>query len=157
MRNLGATDYVYSIISNVTTDTFDITNAVNSGATSGTAGAYIPAIKVSSVTQTGGDISAVTFAAPSAGNTQLNKINQYSSAQANTITITVPTSLSNGAGGFTSKSNINPIVATVIVVGDSGVSATITPNFQYTMGSNFNQFLVGSEWGGENVILALAF
>ena len=157
MRNLGATDYVYSIISNVTLDTFDITNAVNSGATTGTAGAYIPAIKVSSVTQTGGNLTAATFTAPAVGNTQINKINQYTSNQQDTLVWTVPASLSNGASGFGTKKSINPFNAQGITVNGTGTNGNLTPTFTYNLGTNINQISIVAGWFEDEVILSVSF
>ena len=93
IRNMSE-DYSYLEIQSVTTNTFTLTVA-NSGGTSGTEGAYIPAFDVTSLTDT-----ALTFASPSAGNVQMISctifIDQMEDAS---ITVTVPSNaITNGAG-----------------------------------------------------------
>jgi len=150
-------DYVYVSITSTGANTFTCTVA-DSGATSGTAGAYIPAVKVSSVTQTSGQIDAVTFAAPSAGNIQINKVNQYSSAQVDPWVWTVPASLSNGAGGFTTKKNINPIAVQLIIVDGTAFSSTDTAVVTYNLSTNINQItMTGNGLAGNNLICSAAF
>ena len=150
-------DYVYVSVTVTDANTFTCTVA-DSGTTSGTAGAYIPAVKVSSVTQTSGAIDAVVFAAPSAGNIQINKVNQYSSNQLDPWVWTVPTSLSNGAGGFTTKKNINPIAVQLIIVDGTAFSSIDTATITYNLSTNINQItLQGNALSGNNLICSAIF
>ena len=94
IRNMSE-DYSYLEIQSVTTNTFTLTVA-DSGDTSGTEGAYIPAFDVSSLTDT-----ALTLAAPTVGNVQLISLTHFIDNMEDTsVTLTLPSNaLSNGAGG----------------------------------------------------------
>jgi len=133
VRNMGDTDYVYGAISNVSTNAFDITNAVNSGDTSGTEGAYIPAYAVTSVTDSSGDLSAVVLDGPNTGNPILHTILTYAQcADGQTespVTFTVPTGTGGGAGGYTSKETTQPPLVSVMSMDGTGTSS-------YTIGSD---------------------
>jgi hypothetical protein len=99
VRNMGATDYLYCEISNVSSNAFDITDAVNSGDVSGAAGAYIPAFSVPTLGK-----AAVTVEAPATGNCQLISLGVFIDiSDLTTMTITVPANaISNGAGSNSS-------------------------------------------------------
>ena len=99
VRNMGATDYLYCEISNVSSNAFDITDAVNSGDVSGAAGAYIPAFSVPTLGTT-----EVTVEAPATGNCQLISLGVYIDYSSLTVLkITVPANaISNGAGSNSS-------------------------------------------------------
>jgi len=137
VRNMGDTDYVYSTISNVSTNSFDITNAVNSGDTSGTAGVYIPAFDVTAVSET-----ALTIEAPSAGNCQLLSIQVFiNSSDTGTITVTLPSNaLENGAGKNSALDNRNPPQAFFYNVGGSQSSAINAGGVSFSMSGNHNVY-----------------
>jgi len=87
-------DYSYLEIQSVTTNTFTLTVA-NSGGTSGTEGAYIPAFDVSTMSNT-----ALTIEAPAAGNCQLISVMGFlDTMEDSSITVTLPSNaISNGGG-----------------------------------------------------------
>ena len=134
VRNMGATDYVYGVISNVSTNAFDITNAVNSGDSSGTAGAYIPAAKVSSI-----DDDTATIAAPSAGSIQISSIKISPSVNkiATSYDLTLPQGITNGAGG--NSTYINQVAPWVYVYDNSGdYLGSTTPTISGVSDTSFN-------------------
>ena len=135
VRNMGATDYVYSSISNVSTNSFDITNAVNSGDTSGTDGVYIPAFDVSALSET-----ALTLEAPSAGNVQLISLQVFiNSSETGTITVTVPSNaLENGAGKNNSLATRNVPQSEFYNVGGSTSSKIGSGGVSFNTSSNHN-------------------
>ena len=101
VRNMGATDYLYCEISNVSSNAFDITDAVNSGDVSGAAGAYIPAFSVPTlygVVSSG--VNEITVEAPATGNCQLISMGIYIDfSDVAKILLNLPTNaISNGAG-----------------------------------------------------------
>lgn len=134
-------DYSYLEVSNVSANAFDVTVA-NSGGTSGTDGAYIPAIKASTVTGTT-SLSAVVLAAPSVGNIRINNYQQFTSEQAENMTLTIPSSLSNG-NGFSDKQEIMPPAIRGAQVAGSGTSGGMSPALQFNVGSNINRLEISS-------------
>ena len=135
VRNMGDTDYVYGSISNVTTNAFDITNAVNSGDTSGTAGVYIPAFDVSALNET-----TLTIEAPSSGNCQLLSIQVFiNSSDTGTITVTLPSNaLENGAGENNSLDTRNVPQSEFYNVGGSQSSKIGSGGVSYSTSGNHN-------------------
>ena len=137
IRNCGDTDYVYSPITFISNDEFDITNAVNSGDSTGTAGAYIPAVKSTSVST-----AASTIVSPNSGNVQVNsiKINTGGTIGGSIYTLTMPQSISNGAGGNNSlvTSNMPVVQAYRLDTGQMDTSVYVVANTS----NNFNQFPV---------------
>ena len=150
IRNMN-TDYTYlEIATTPTTDTFTCTVA-NSGGTSGSDGAYIPAAKVSSVTQAG-----CTVAAPATGEIQIISIKVVPGTKtSNTYTLTMPTSLTNGAGANSSLINQNPPIFQAYKLNDGanigGGSITVNTT------SNFNQFQAGGLNTLINLLLKFTF
>ena len=138
LRNMNV-DYVYVSITSTGTDTFTCTVA-DSGATSGTAGAYIPAVGLTSITE-----AAATVTTPSAGNVQVNSISVTTSdAQTSGIyVLTMPSSISNGGGANTSISNQNPPLVGVWDLSTGGYIGAAS-NVAINTSSNFNIFTVGS-------------
>ena len=132
----GADNYLYVAISNVSTNQFDYTSAT-SGTANGTDGAYIPAVKSTSV-----GTSASTIESPNAGNVQVNsiKINTGNVIGGSVYTLTMPQSITNGAGENNSlvTSNI-PVVQAYRL--DSGQMDTSVYDVANTS-NNFNQFPV---------------
>ncbi len=151
VRNMGDTDYVYGAISGVTTNTFQITNAVGSGAVSGTTGAYIPAAGV-----TGASTSAATITAPSAGNIQIQSIKIVTGTKtSSTFALTMPASINNGAGANSSLLNMNPpiVAAHRLDTGGYNGNARITLN----TASNFNVFNVNNLTNLRNNLIRFTF
>jgi len=142
VRNMGDTDYVYGVISSVTTDSFQITNAVSSGDTSGTAGAYIPAADATSVTD-----SAATIGSPTVGDIQIISIKVHFGAAkfGTTFDLTMPTSLTNGAGGNTSTATMNPPIVGVWDLSTGAFNASGLVSVWGGTGSagSYNVFQVG--------------
>jgi hypothetical protein len=151
IRNMSE-DYSYLAVSNVSTNAFDVTVA-DSGGTSGTAGAYIPAVEAT-VTQTSGDVTAIVLTAPTVGNIRVNAIQLYANEQASNMTIDVPSSLSNG-NGFSDKQQIIPVVGAAIGVGGTGTSTGLTAAFQYNLGTNINRINVSGIDNGTPIILSV--
>ena len=97
-------DYSYLAIQTVpNVNSFTLTVA-DSGDTSGTEGAYIPAFDISALTDT-----ALTIEAPAAGNAQLLGISHFIDNMEDTsITVTTPSNaIDNGAGKNNSISTRN--------------------------------------------------
>ncbi len=142
VRNMGDTDYVYGAISSVTTDSFQITNAVSSGDTSGTAGAYIPAADATSVTDDG-----ATIGSPTVGDIQIISIKVHFNTlkSGNTFDLTMPTSLTNGAGGNTSNATMNPPIVGVWNLSTGAFNASGLVSIWGGTGSagSYNVFQVG--------------
>ena len=151
VRNMGDTDYVYGAISGVTTNTFQITNAVGSGAVSGTTGAYIPAAGV-----TGASTSAATITAPSAGNIQIQSIKIITGTKtSSTFALTMPTSINNGAGANSSLLNMNPPIVAAHRLDSGGFN----PNARITLNTstNFNVFTVNNLTNLKNNLIRFTF
>ncbi len=128
--------YLYASVTASDSDTLTVTVS-DTGGTSGSAGAYVPAFKASSYTQNG-----VTITSPGTGNCQINSIQVTTPTKTNSnFTYTLPTSISNGAGGNSSLYYQNPPIIQVWALsnGAQNTSAVITLNTS----SNFNQFQVG--------------
>ena len=129
------TDYTYLTVTATDANTLTCTVA-NSGGTSGSAGAYIPAFKASSFTEAG-----VTIASPNAGNCQINSINIVTGSKStSTFLLILPASISNGAGANSSLVNQNPPISQAFKLSDGAqnTSAVVTLNTS----SNFNRFSI---------------
>ena len=142
VRNMGDTDYVYGVISSVSTDSFQITNAISSGDTSGTSGAYIPAADATSVTDSG-----ATIGSPTVGDIQIISIKVHFGASkfGTTFDLTMPTNLTNGAGGNTSTATMNPPIVGVWDLSSGGFNASGLVSVWGGTGSagSYNVFQVG--------------
>jgi hypothetical protein len=131
-----STAYAYVSVTATDSDTLTCTVA-DSGGTSGDAGAYIPAFEVTSFDQ---DI--ITIASPSTGNCQVNSVQITTPTKTNsTLTVTMPTSISNGAGGNSSLYNqIPPVIqGWRLNNGTQNTSIAITLNTS----TDYNQFDIG--------------
>ena len=154
IRNMSE-DYSYLALQTVAdVNTFTLTVA-NSGGTSGTEGAYIPAFDISSLTDT-----ALTLEAPSAGNVQLMSLTHFLDTMSDTsVTVTVPSNaLTNGAGGNNSlATRVPPQVrahdlsaGTASQIGNTVVQFSTTANHNvYTVTGGLDTF--------DNVIYTLQF
>ena len=127
---------MYVSVTATDANTLTITVA-DSGDTSGAAGAYIPAAEVTAVTDDG-----CTLSSPSAGDIQIISIKVVTGTKSGTTyDITMPTSLTNGAGANSSLINQNPPIVQnyKLDTGALNAGANITVNTS----SNFNVFQVG--------------
>jgi len=145
IRNMSE-DYSYLEIQTVpNVNSFTLTVA-NSGGTSGTEGAYIPAFDVSSLTNT-----ALTIVSPSAGNAQLISMVVFlDQMEDSSITVTVPSnSITNGAGKNNSLNSRVPASfdfydvsgATSSKVGSATLSFSTTTNHNvYSLSGGLDVF-----------------
>ena len=102
IRNMSE-DYSYVAVSNAATNTFDVTVA-DSGGTEGSLGAYIPAARATTVTEAG-----ATIVSPTVGDIQIQSIKVVTGVKSTAaFALTMPTSISNGAGANSSLTNMNP-------------------------------------------------
>ena len=154
IRNMNV-DYVYADVEITDANTFTVPNIANSGDTSGTEGAYIPAFDVSSLTDT-----ALTLEAPSAGNCQLMSLTHFIDTMTDSsVLVTVPSNaLTNGAGGNnTLATRVPPQVrahdlssTTATNIGNTTVQfATAGPHNVYTVIGGLDTF--------DNIIYNLQF
>ena len=134
IRNCNV-DNVYAIVTAVTASDFTVTVA-NSGAFSGSDGAYSLAFKASAV-----DYSGSTLSAPSGGDLQLLSVLVTTGTRSGTsYTLEVPQSSTNGSGLNTSILNSYfPIIRAQLagngqVVAAAMTLSTVTPN-QFTVSS----------------------
>ena len=135
-------DYLIGTVANSAANTFDVT-CNNTGGTSGTEAAY-GSLFTATVTNSSGDVTAIVMTAPGgiSGSSQLNNIQLFANNQENTMTITVPSGLQEGAGGYTDKQSINQVVAVANNFDGTGTSGALTPSISYNLGANFNRFTV---------------
>ena len=136
IRNMSE-DYSYESITSIDANHFSVTVA-DSGDTSGTEGAYIPAFDVSSLTDT-----ALTLEAPSAGNCQLLSVNHFiDDMEDSSVTITVPSNaISNGAGKNNSTATRNvPTVDCYNVDGSGNSSRLGAATISFSKTANFGTF-----------------
>ena len=149
IRNMSE-DYSYLAVSNVATDTFDVTVA-DSGGIIGSLGAYIPAARVSSATEAG-----ATIVSPSTGNIQIQSIKVITGVKSTTgFALTMPNSIDNGAGANSSLTNQNPplLAAYRLDTGGFNASATMILN----TASNFNVFNVSNLTNLKNNLIRFTF
>lgn len=144
IRNMSE-DYSYLEIQTVpTVNTFTLTVA-NSGGTSGTEGAYIPAFDVSTLTE-----AALTIESPSAGNCQLISMTWFIYLdETDPKTLTVPSNaISNGAGGNSSlKTRIPPDVRAYDVSSGTDSSWITTATTQFVNASGHNVYNITGNLG----------
>jgi len=127
-------DYKYVSITSTGTNTFTATVA-NTGLSSGSEGAYIPAIKAT-VTGTS-SVTGVVLVSPSKGDIRINNYLQHSSAQEDPTTLTLPTSVTNGVG-FANKQTMFPPSGTGMVQSGTGAAGGMVPTLSYTLGASLN-------------------
>ena len=143
-------DYSYVAVSNAATNTFDVTVA-DSGGTEGSLGAYIPAARATTVTEAG-----ATIVSPTVGDIQIQSIKVVTGVKSTAaFALTMPTSISNGAGANSSLTNMNPplISAYRLDTGGINTSAGITLNTS----SNFNVFNVNNLTNLRNNLIRFTF
>lgn len=135
VRNVN-TDYIYTPVNIIDDNTISVTTT-NTGGTAGSLASYTPAFKVTNFTQGG-----VTIVAPSTGSAQVNSINIATGTKSNSsFLLTMPTSISNGAGSNTSLNTQNPPIMQAYRL-SNGTQITTT-SITLNTSSNFNQFNVG--------------
>ena len=138
IRNMSE-DYSYVSITSTGANTFTCTVA-NSGGTSGTDGAYIPAFDISTLTDT-----ALTIESPSAGNAQLMSMTVFiDQMEDSSITVTVPSNaISNGAGKQNSLNSRVPAVFNYYNVGGSNSSKVNAATLSFSTTTNHNIYNLG--------------
>jgi hypothetical protein len=135
VRN-ASVDNLYAEVNVIDADTIRVP-VPNSGPTVGSMATYIPAFKVTNFTQGG-----ATIVAPSTGNAQVTSINITTGIKSSsTFTITMPASISNGAGANSSLITMNPPIMQAYRL-SNGTQITTTSITLNTV-SNFNQFQIG--------------
>ena len=149
IRNMSA-DYQYLQIQSVAdANTFTLLVA-DSGGTSGTEGAYIPACRISAITGTT-DITAATIAAPTVGNIRINNFLIFAQEQSENMILTVPTGLTNG-NGYGTDQTIAPVVFNARTVESSGTAGGLTGGTSYQVQNNQNQITLTGMNNGEKTV-----
>ena len=132
----GSDTYLYVEISNVSTNAFDFTSGT-SGTASGTDLTYIPAAKLTSVSEAG-----ATLESPSAGNIQVNSIAISTGTKTSSeFELTCTSDIENGSGDNTSLIGQNIPIVGVWKFSDGGYNAG--GNVSINTSSPFNSFTVG--------------
>ena len=134
----GVDNYLYVIISNVSTNQFNYISST-SGTTTGANAAYIPAIITSNVSQGGATISS-----PSSGDIQILSLTITTGTKTNSIfLLTMPQSITNGSGANTSVTNQIPPQISTWNLSNGVFNGSSTPSSINTS-SNFNQYTIGA-------------
>ena len=139
VRNAGGQDYLLRAVTRIDDNHFSCA-VNNTGGSSGDALAYVAAFSAS-VTNSSGDVTAMTITAPggTSGSCQLNSIKLFANnMQSAPLQITLPAGTQEGAGTFGSKQGINPVVMSALDVTGTGNSSNFAVTQQYALGSNFN-------------------
>jgi len=142
LRNTN-TDYIYAIITNVTTNTFDITVA-NTGPASGSAARYSLGFTYAhNIGGTGGNLFA-----PTGGEVQLISMRIRTGERAGTTyDVVVPASVTNGAGQNTSPADVN--IPSFSVRADSDTLAAIAGTIAVNqLGLGYSTFTIGNLGAG---------
>ena len=152
VRNMGDTDYLYSVVSNSSANSFQINNAIDSGDVSGTSGAYIPAAGAYNVSDSGASISS-----PSIGDIQILAIrfNDGKPRGTNVFQLTMPTGMTNGAGGNNDEASTNPPLIRVNNVSSNSGGGPIFAGYGANVTSSNNVFYVGQL--NRNVVTTIRF
>lgn len=138
LRN-ASEDNVIAAVTNIDANHFSMTVA-NSGGTSGTAAGYVPLFS-GSITETSGDVTAVSITAPGAlsGSAVLHGFQIYgSNMESSPMQVTLPAGANEGAGLYGSKLGINIPHVTALNIDGTGVSGNVTVSPQMNLGSSFN-------------------
>ena len=150
-------DYLVATVDSSTINTFVVT-CNNTGGTSGTEAVY-GTLFTAVVSQTGGDVTAVSIAAPGgiSGSSQLNNVTLYANNQESNCTFTIPSGLQEGGGGYNDKRDINLVTVEAKNADGTGTSGALTPTTSYNLGSNFNQITVGGIDNFTPILLTMKF
>jgi hypothetical protein len=139
IRNVNI-DNEYCIISNVSTNTFDITVSSSSGASSGSAAAYSLGFTVSSVSAAG-----ATIVAPSGGDVQLMSYYHATGARSGvTYALTTPISAINGGGDNSALNNSYFPIIRVQDLDPSGGGTIVGASMTLNTGANYHIFNLAS-------------
>ena len=141
-RNVGDSNFNSCAITLVDANSFKAQGFTNSGATTGTDAAYIPAFSASLTLNGTDSVTAITITQPGgiSGSAQLNAMQLYAAGQGDDITITFPVSEDNGSGFKSSAfSSINSMVFAAQKDSGGGTFTTaITPTIKYNRAANSN-------------------
>ena len=143
LRGMGDNNNAYGAVSSVTANTFVVDdNVINSGATTGTDGAYIPCFSASLTLNGADSVTAITITAPSnvSASAQLNTLNLFANSQGDDIEISFPIGINEGTG-FASAAfeNINSMLFAAQKDSGGGTNTTfISPQVKYGRTSNQN-------------------
>ena len=144
IRNMSE-DYLHGAVTVVTTDQFTI-DCTNSGDTSGTAGAYIPAFSASAV-QSSGDVTSITITGCSgaiSGSQQIEGVHFYANNQSSSpLDITIPAGLQNGGGANGSKQQIAPPQIAAAAAGSGATGSPFGVTAQINLTANQNKYTLG--------------
>ena len=149
VRNMSE-DYLHGAITVVNADRFTI-DCANSGDTSGTSGAYIPAFSASAV-QTSGDVSSITITGCSgaiSGSQQIEGVHFYANNQESSpLDITIPAGLQNGGGANGNKKQIAIPSTTGAAAGSGATGSPLSGlSVQVNLTSNQNKYTIGGTDG----------
>jgi hypothetical protein len=134
LRNFNV-DYVYAEITVTDSDTFTA-QVTDTGGTSGTTGVYIPAFDVSALNET-----TITIVAPNSGNCQLMSMAVFINAsETGTYTLTVPTSITNGAGTNGALNSLNVPNYRAYNVSNPGSSVIGAASLTFSTSTGFGTF-----------------
>ena len=141
-RNVGDSNYNSCAITFVDANSFKAQGFTNSGATSGTEAAYIPAFSASLTLNGTDSVTAITITSPGgiSGSAQLNAMQLYAAGQGDDIAITFPVNEENGSG-FKSAAFQGINSMTFAAQKDSGggtYTTQIVPGVKYNRTSNSN-------------------
>ena len=141
-RNVGDSNYNSCAITFVDANSFKAQGFTNSGDTSGTEAAYIPAFSASLTLNGTDSVTAITITSPGgiSGSAQLNAMQLYAAGQGDDIAITFPVNEENGSG-FKSAAfqGINSMLFAAQKDSGGGTYTTlITPAVKYNRASNSN-------------------
>lgn len=139
IRNMSE-DYELKSITTSGSDAFTCTVA-DSGDTSGTTGAYIPAFDCSTISLTSG---VVTVTAPGAGDLQLNSMMVYApSSESDPITVNIPAGDSNSGGINSALDTRFPPLCTFYKLDGPNPILSSTTVITYSKTANFAQYSIG--------------
>lgn len=139
IRNMSE-DYELKRITTSGADAFTCTVA-DSGDTSGTSGAYIPAFDCSAIDLTTGE---VTVTAPGAGDLQINSMMVYApSSEVDPITVNIPAGDSNSGGINSALDTRFPPLVTFYKLDQASPVLSTTTTVTYSKTANFAQYSVG--------------
>ena len=132
-------DYFYADITSTGANTFTC-QVADSGATSGTGGAYVPAMEMVQLNDT-----IITLAAPSSGNVQMISMTIFlADSQDQPKTLTVPVNAeTNGAGINSALNNLNPASFDAYGVAGSVSSKINSGTLYFSTTSGFGTYSMG--------------
>ena len=146
----GADSYLYVIISNVSSNSFDYISATTA-TTTGTDGAYVPAARVVSIND-----DQATIASPSAGDIQIGYIKYINATTktTNSFDLTLPQGINNGVGGNNSYETQSPPTS-IVFASDGTYNSASTIQVKGIGGSGFNVISIPAGLGtfAKNIVI----